>query len=340
MRLRVNIRTLKAVAAILAFVLVVIVGLIAINIWDRGRGQDGAVTSDAPLYSDDRGEELVYYNGDWYEPKSKIETVLVIGLDKFQDTAHGSYNNNQQSDFLLLLVMDHQNEKCTAIHLNRDAMTEINVIGATGESASTFKGQLALAHTYGSGGKDSCKNVVKAVSNLLYGIEIDHFISMTMDGVGLLNDIAGGVTLEIMDDFSQIDPDLKPGETMTLTGEQALTYVRARGFLEDSSNLHRMERQRQYLQALQKKLIEQADMDAGFILKTLTVISDYMVSDCTINQLSDLSNNIKEYDVREFQSLPGEAVKGEQYMEFYVDEIALQEMVMDVFYQAYDENSK
>ena len=94
------------------------------------------------------------------------------------------YVNNQQADFLLLLVMDKQHETCTPIQLNRDTMTQIQILGVTGEPAGTFTGQLALAHTYGSGEEDSCENTVLAVENLLYGMEIDHYVSLTMDGGG------------------------------------------------------------------------------------------------------------------------------------------------------------
>lgn len=57
---------------------------------------------------------------------------------------------------------------------------------------------------------------------LLYGVEIDHYISLMMDGVAVLNDLAGGVTLKVMDDFGAFDPALVQGETVTLRGEQAL----------------------------------------------------------------------------------------------------------------------
>ncbi len=59
-------------------------------------------------------------------------------------------------------------------------------------------------------------------------------------------------------------------------GNHALTYVRTRGGLEDSSNLRRMERQRQYLIALQKKLTEKADSDAWFATNAILQVSDYL----------------------------------------------------------------
>ena len=154
-------------------------------------------------------------------------------------------------------------------------MTQIQILGVTGEPAGTFTGQLALAHTYGSGEEDSCENTVLAVSNLLYGMEIDHYVSLTMDGVALLNDLVGGVTVEVLDDFSGIDDSLVQGETVTLQGQQALTYVRSRGGLEDSSNLHRMERQRQYLGALQQQLKAAVQQEDGFTLDALLQLNEY-----------------------------------------------------------------
>jgi anionic cell wall polymer biosynthesis LytR-Cps2A-Psr (LCP) family protein len=139
------------------------------------------------------------------------------------------------------------------------------------------------------------------------------------------------VSLEILDDFSGIDDRLVKGETVKLDGQMALTYVRARGGLEDSTNLRRMERQRQYLGAFQEQLELCIAQDSSFILESILQVSDYLVSDCTVEQLSELSGEISQYGVSEIETLEGETKQGE-YMEFYADEQALQALVMDVFY--------
>ena len=172
-----------------------------------------------------------------------------------------------------------------------------------------------------------------AVENLLYGVEIDHYVSVTMDGVALLNDLVGGVTLEVLDDFSGIDDSLVQGETVTLRGRQALTYVRSRGGLEDSTNLHRMERQRQYLAALQQQLKAAVQQEDGFTLDALLQLNEYMVSDCTVEQLSALGDNLANYQVSDILTTQGQAQAGEEFMEFTVDETALQQLVLDVFYE-------
>lgn len=341
MKFRVDVRVLKGTAAILAVVLVLLAGMLLLQRWENtqdapvsSQGPSSAVEAGAPV----DGREITYYNGTAYAKREDLETVLLLGVDKFEGETPEGYVNNQQTDFLLLLVMDKENETCTPIQLNRDTMTQIQILGVTGEPAGTFTGQLALAHTYGSGEEDSCENTVLAVENLLYGVGIDHYVSLTMDGVALLNDLVGGVTVEVLDDFSGIDDSLVQGETVTLQGQQALTYVRSRGGLEDSSNLRRMERQRQYLSALQQQLKAAVQQEDGFTLDALLQLNEYMVSDCTVDQLSDLGDSLAAYQVSDILTTPGDAQEGEEYMEFTVDEAALQQLVMDVFYEPVEES--
>ena len=341
MKFRVDVRVLKGTAAILAVVLVLLAGMLLLQRWENNQdapvsssGEASSVEAGAPV--DDR--EITYYNGTAYAKREDLETVLLLGVDKFEGETPEGYINNQQADFLLLLVMDKQHETCTPIQLNRDTMTQIQILGVTGEPAGTMTGQLALAHTYGSGEEDSCENTVLAVENLLYGVGIDHYVSLTMDGVALLNDLVGGVTVEVLDDFSGIDDSLVQGEIVTLQGQQALTYVRSRGGLEDSSNLHRMERQRQYLAALQQQLKAAVQQEDGFTLDALLQLNEYMVSDCTVDQLSDLGNSLAAYQVSDILTTPGDAQEGEEFMEFTVDEDALQQLVMDVFYEPVEES--
>lgn len=341
MKFRVDVRVLKGTVAILAVVLVLLAGMLLLQRWENTQdapvsssGPSSAVEADVPV----DGREITYYNGTAYAKREDLETVLLLGVDKFEGETPEGYVNNQQADFLLLLVMDKENETCTPIQLNRDTMTQIQILGVTGEPAGTFTGQLALAHTYGSGEEDSCENTVLAVENLLYGVGIDHYVSLTMDWVALLNDLVGGVTVEVLDDFSGIDDSLVQGETVTLKGQQALTYVRSRGGLEDSSNLHRMERQRQYLAALQQQLKAAVQQEDGFTLDALLQLNEYMVSDCTVNQLSDLGDSLATYQVGDILTTPGDAQEGEEFMEFTVDEDALQQLVMDVFYEPVEES--
>ena len=231
-------------------------------------------------------DTAIEYNGDKYVINESVESFLIMGLDKFEDAIDNeSYNNNQQADFLMLLVFDNEEKKCTAIHLNRDTMVDMNILGVAGQKVGTVYKQLALAHTYGNGKDVSCRNTADAVSGLLNGVKVNHYLSITMDAVPVLNDLLGGVEVTVLDDFTGIDDSLKKGETVTLHGEQALTYVRTRYGLEDSSNSTRMVRQKQYLNAIYDKAMLRIDEDDEFVVEASVKLADYIVSDRSVNQL-------------------------------------------------------
>lgn len=276
----------------------------------------------------------VEYHGELYERRDDITTLLLLGLDKFEHTQQSiGYTNKMQSDFLILVILDRKSNTCNLLHLNRDTMTKIRRLGIGGSAAGTFTGQLALAHTYGSGGSDSAINATKAVSTLLGGNRIDHYITLTMDAVAIINDALGGVPVTVLEDFGDIAPDLKKGETVVLKGEESLIYVRVRGGIGDQSNLSRMERQRQYLYAFYEKLMDAYKADQSFLTKTLWKVSDDFTSDCSTNALEGLWLEMSEAELQPIRTIDGKAVKGDEFIEFYPDEESLQETILELFYQ-------
>ena len=260
------------------------------------------------------------------------ETMLLIGIDNFGGvTQSGSYNNTSQADFLALYVHDKDADRGSVIHLNRDTMTDITVLGVTGQNAGTRRAQLALAYNYGSGGAVSSQNTVEAVSRLLYGMEIDHYLTVSMDALPLVNDWAGGVTLTVQDDFSGVDDKLVKGREVTLIGQQALTYVRTRYGMDDSSNLQRMTRQRQYA-AEWVKTARPLLGDQNAVTELVFSLKDYHHSDCTADKLNEFAQMLGQNDTIEIPELKGEAKVGETFMEYYVDDESVQQLVLELFY--------
>lgn len=332
MKLRINLKFSKITVILIAIILLIVLLFSLIAKWETAHGLID--TSDSNTPDDGR----LYLNEICYIPNEDLEVILLIGVDKyeFQSQTEG-YNNSQQADFLMLLLINKKAETYTMLHINRDTMTDIPVLGVRGEKAGTINGQLALAHTFGSGGMDSCRNTVEAVSNLLYGIEIDHYLAFTMDAVSEINDLAGGVTISVLDDLTSVSPEMYKGATLTLDGEMALAYVRTRYGLEDSSNLRRMERQRQYLTALRTALSARAASQEDFMFKALEKISTYMTSDYTADQLSKLYERINSYKDNGIQTIDGEAIRGDEFMEFYPDEIAIKQQIVQLFYVPLEE---
>lgn len=312
----------------MALTLFVSTALLLLNLWEKRQGIFPIQEVDGSL------SETVELGGKSYVLNGDIETVLVMGLDKFEgETDDTSYTNDQQADFLMLFVFDNKRAECTAVQINRDTMTGINILGVAGQKINTVTRQIALAHTYGNGRQVSCRNTADAVSGLLYGVKIGYYLSVTMDAVPVFNDLVSGVTLEVLDDFTGIDDTLVKGETVTLMGDQALRYVRTRYGMEDSTNEHRMKRQQQYIRALYEKTKETAEQDGGFIAETTIKLSDYMVSNCTANQLENLFGKISSYKFNGIRNIEGKSQKGEEFIEFYPDGTSLKNLVVELFYK-------
>ena len=312
--------------------LLVAVSFLGLYFWQR-HDQNMVVP---PLPEDER--DRVYYKNGWYARRDDLDTILLIGLDQYSTTVSDpdSYINNQQADFLLLMVIDKADKSFFAIHLNRDTMTEIDRLGLAGSRIGSFQGQLALAHTYGSGGRDSCRNTAHAVSRFLYDTPVAHYVSLTMDAIPALNDLVGGVVVHVEDDFSAIDPSIIQGTEQRLHGEQALRFVRARGSVSDESNLNRMKRQRDYMDGLYRQLLLSLNSDESFAARLGMSLADHIVSDLTTDQLVALADRIKDYHFKKIEIIEGEAALGEEFMEFHADEDALKDMVIRLFYEPTD----
>lgn len=299
-----------------------------------GNQSDESLTADASADTEPEEEaQTLEYQGKTYSLKDDLETTLVMGLDKYQEeiSDEDTNRNDQQSDFLVLIVTDPHEKTSRMLQINRDTMADVTQLGIFGDDLGTFHQQLCLAHTYGTGNRDSCRNTVKAVRGLLGGVPIDHYVSLTMDAVEALNDAVGGVEVTVQDDFSKTDPTLKEGEKVTLHGQHALNYVQNRVNMNEPTNLDRMERQQQYMMALYQKLKKQDTSDGTFVLKLLNDVTPYMVSDCSLNTLSDVLNTALQYSDDEIETIEGTTEKG-KYIEFYPDEQDLQDKVIDLFY--------
>lgn len=276
--------------------------------------------------------KTVTRDGTDYFPRQDITTVLVMGIDETGPVeSSGSYRNYGESDVVLLMIFDEKNETYTILALNRDTMLDMPVLGLGGKQAGTYFGQLALSHTYGSGLEDSCENTRQTVSDLLYGIRIDYYVSMNMDAIGLLNDAVGGVKVTVTEDFSQVDASIPMGEVV-LNADQARAYVQTRKDVGDQLNITRMQRHREYMNGFMEALSAKIDESDSFVLSTYEKVAPYLVTDCSVNTLSSLVSRFANYSLQEIVSPEGENIMTEEYFEFHIDEELLDELVLRLFY--------
>lgn len=318
---------LKYISIVLVMIFLITAALMFLEVWEKKQGRfSGFNTEDGVLT----------HNGTQYAIKENVESFLVLGLDKNDgESISDSHESGVQADFLMLFVFDNDAKKCTAVHINRDTMATVNKLSVGGATVvDTFTKQIALAYNYVASENDKirCRNTKDSVESLLCDINIDHYLSLTLDSVPAMNDLVGGVELTVLDDFTGIDDTLVKGQKVTLMGEQALRYVRTRYGLEDNTNRNRMERQKQYINALYEKTVSRISADEEFLLNFVTTVNEYVVYDSSDEKMQKFAEKFNEYEFVGIKEIDGETKLGEEYVEFYPDEESVKELVVDLFY--------
>lgn len=283
--------------------------------------------------------EVVEINGKKYVPKKNIEVYLFIGVDVWDEVTEATdYGEAGQCDYLYLMVRDLSDGTYKTLPINRNTITTVKTIDLDGSYLGESDIQIAFAHAHGNGMEDSCENVVDAVSNLLYGQEIDGYAAVNMGAISIMNNLADGVTVTIEDDFSKVDESLVMGETITLTDEQAVTFVRGRTNVADETNENRMERQSVYMDGLEKNLKAKIQTDGEFPLEIYEALQDYMVTNINSQKFSKLALLVASDKNEGELTIEGiEGIDDTGFATFEADEESLGEVVAELFYKEYEE---
>lgn len=276
--------------------------------------------------------KTIVRDGVKYFPRQDITVMMVLGIDQHGAVKSSNYYRNKgAADSIMLLIFDETNEDCTVLYLNRDTMVDMDVLGVKGEYAGTSYGQLALAHTYGEGLEDSCVNVKNTIMKFLHGLTIDYYVSMNMDAIPVLNDAVGGVTVNVVDDFSKVNPSITMGE-VTLKGDQVIDFVRIRKDVGDQKNVTRMARQREYVANFLEKLSQKEHENIDFLVNMYEQVAPYIVTDCSVNTLSNMLSKYLDYEIKEVVSPAGDNIVVDGHYEFHAEEEALDELIVRLFY--------
>ena len=91
------------------------------------------------------------------------------------------------------------------LSVDRNTVTPVRSLADDGTYLATTDIQLSLAHSMGPDQNMRAENTVDAVSTLLKGQKIDGYAMINMRAIQVVNDMVGGVTVTIEDDFSERD---------------------------------------------------------------------------------------------------------------------------------------
>ena len=317
-----------AVAALLAVLAIVLV-LYGGGRWLEKRAEKPETRTQLPQAD----QETVEVDGTTYRKRDDLSVILAMGVDHETQETY-DYRKAGQADFLRLIVLDNKNKTVQQLQIDRDTITPVTMLGVLGDRYEPVTQQICLGYAFGDGRQSSCEVTVEAVENLLGGQKIDQYLSMGLDGISTLNDLAGGVTVTLEDDFSAIDPAMTKGTTLTLWGNQAEVYVRTRRSIGVGTNEARMARQEQYIRQITSQLDAKVQQDQNFVLTAYDALEPYLYTNIPRGQLANEAWVAKDYERMDTIKPEGTYQVGDDgFMEFYPDADALQQAVLQLFYE-------
>lgn len=181
------------------------------------------------------------------------QNILLIGSDSRAGRANRRYGRDsgtERSDTTILLHLSAERRSATAVSIPRDLM--VDVPGCRRRDGTRTEPMFAMFNYAFQKGGSAC--TIRTVERLT-DIRIDHHVVVDFHGFKEMVDAVDGVEICLAKPIDDKAAKLRlPAGKVTLNGEQALGYVRARKSLGDGSDTDRMERQQRFLAALVHKV--------------------------------------------------------------------------------------
>ena len=284
-------------------------------------------------------EGQIRYNGKTYQYKDNLMNILCLGIDSRDGIAKEKTPGKAgQADCVILAVLDDEAKTIQLINISRDSMVPVHVYATDGSFVEDRTEQLALQYAYGNGRDWSCQLMEQAVSDLFYGLPIHGYCALSMNRIASLNDTVGGVTVTVPEELAELKPKLfTAGETITLKGNRANEFVRARAVNSPdvASNNKRIARQKAYAVAFVNQLKQGMKEDMTLPVKLYQTAEKQMVTSLSLDQAVYLCTEYMNcsFDTDNIYTIDGAVTMGEKYAEFNVDDDALYQLILDMFYE-------
>ena len=275
-------------------------------------------TVSAVNLTNSKDDLTIIKDGVTYKRDSSIKSYLFLGVDDV-GLNYESYGRGGRTDTLLLLVK--KGSELRILEISRDTMTDVDTYDISGDYLSTGQMQINMQYSFGDSPRRSAYLTKKTVSNLLGGVDVNGSIALDMSGIAPVVDALGGITVTMEQDCTYIDPSYSKDAQITMDGQAAERFVRWRGSVT-GSNDERMGRQSWFV----RQMLEQADEDK--LQALLSAAEPYLYTDMTAEELNSLLGCTLEETIR----VPGQTQAGPLHDEFYVDENALQDILIRLFY--------
>jgi LCP family protein required for cell wall assembly len=253
--------------------------------WYLGRVADASVNRTDAIPTD--GNEETVDTGE-------AMNLLLVGNDSRASANEAELeqlnteaNEGTNTDTMILVHVPADGSAASFVSFPRDSYVKIPGYG---------RDKLNAAYAYGSqeapdGASDAAKQsagaqlLIKTISSLT-GLRIDHYAEVDLLGFFKLSSVIGGVEVNlcnaVQDDFSGVD---LPAGVQTISGEQALAFVRQRHGLP-RGDFDRIIRQQTFIAAMIRKMLsDNVLLDLGKQRQLVQAAADALTVDQSLNLL-------------------------------------------------------
>jgi LCP family protein required for cell wall assembly len=215
-------------------------------------------------------------------------TVLLMGSDSRQGKGNRGFGSaskfgGERSDTTILLHVSADRSHALAVSIPRDTMMKIPTCKVDGK---TVGGNVARFNTAMDIGGPAC--TLKAVRDLT-GLDVTNFMMVDFGGFKRIVDAVGGVEICLEKNVNDKQSGLVlAAGTHTVSGEDALAFVRTRKTLGDGSDTSRIRRQQAFMSSLLKTVLSSGTLlNPAKMVNVLNAATKSLTAD---PQMSDIAN--------------------------------------------------
>lgn len=238
-------------------------------------------------------------------------TVLVIGSDSRvgkDNRGYGSakrYGDIERSDTTILLHVNADRTRAIGVSIPRDTMITLPKCTKDGVDVGGYRGRFNEAMVIGGPG---C--VIKAVEEMS-GLTIKNFVVVDFGAFKRITEAIGGVEICLTEPVNDKQSLLNlPAGVHTVSGEQALAFVRTRKGLGDGSDTSRIRRQQAFLSSMARKVLSsEVLLNPASLVGVLNAATESLTTDpqlANIDNVAELAismQNLRPADIV-FATLP------------------------------------
>ncbi len=285
--------------------------------------------SDKPMHRTE-----ITLDGKKYTYNDHLTNMIVVGVDNSESLNPSVESQNAgQADSIYLVSFDRVTGKTNVISIPRDTITTVDVFDRDGTPLGPSTLQISLSYAFGDGKHESCRNVKEAVSRLFYRLPIQGYCALTLDSMEKICDILGTITVTIPNDsLTNIYPEMYKGAVVDITTENVETFLRYRDTSVSHSALERSERHHAFLKACEEQFLFDFYNDLEKVADFYTEFEPYMITNISADQFVSAFEKLDQNSPINSFTIPGEAVATDKYDEFRIDEDALYEQIIYIFF--------